>query len=385
MNMPIPVANTPAEEVESSSEVRRSQQSPGGFATIKKGIRLPAPGENPSVVITPLPTAWILYDFTVNGHELKSEHKKGIKQIVSHILDTYAYHSPDRIIPIQVNGYASKSGTRLTNYNLAVARAGSARLELLLKGLPANWIADPKGSDQMDVHLVPQQDDRWKRGASRSVLIILPQAFLLPPTQPFAPPLRRRVWEDLNASRYSPAEEKLFYPFAIWALINWDYLIAHRYTWRSGVSLVENKDGLFFRPPGDLTPWSYLRTVKQARTYLSRLHEEFRAAWLRYQRQYTAAGGAGMVIDVQGAYQQSLRWLSLNHYASTSKVPWKRLEVNMGYAEGYVKGIHIWAKTQYPNPKDADARFFKPLNAYLLQQGVPCQVTSSSPAVQWRG
>ena len=73
MNMPI--AMPAAEEVESSVEITRSQRSPGGFAIIQKGVLLPAPGENPSIIATPLPTAWILYDFSVNSHELKSGHK----------------------------------------------------------------------------------------------------------------------------------------------------------------------------------------------------------------------------------------------------------------------------------------------------------------------
>ena len=271
----------------------------------------------------------------------------------------------------------------MTNYNLAVARAGSVRLELLLRGLPANWIAEPQETYKMDVHLVPQQDDRWKRGASRSVMVILPKAFMKPPDQPFTPPLRRKVWEALNDSRLKPADEKLFYPFAIWTLINWDYLIANKYIWLSGTTVVENKDGMFFGPPEKLTPWSCLRTVKQAKLYLERLHEEFRGAWLRYQRQYTAAGGLGMVIDVQGAYQQSLRWVSLKKYASTPKVPWDRLMINMSYAEGYMKGIHEWARKKYKNPVEAEKYFFKPLNEYLSKHGIPCRVKQNSAEVQW--
>lgn len=373
---------TLSEEVESPVEVKRSKSSPGGFLIIRKRVQLPAPGQDPKVVDAPVPTAWMLYDFAVNEHKLKQRHKKGVAQIVKHLLEHYAYISPEQKFSISVNGYASKSGTQVTNYNLATARAGNVRLELLLAGLPKNWIGEPGTTDNLkNVHLTPQQTDEWKRGANRSVLVILPTAFLRPPDEVFSAALRRRVWEDLNASKFSPADEKLFYPFAVWAIIVWDYLVKQKYIWLAGVTTDQNKHGMFFRLPESLTPWPRLRTVKEGRAYLSKLHDEFRAAWLRYHSNYTGAAGLGWVTDHFAAYQQSLRWVSLKQYASTSKVSWERLMVSMGYAEGNVGKLHAWAHTHHKGT--AETAFFKPLNEYLKQHGIPCRVKASTPGVEW--
>jgi len=379
----------PNPEHERGDEVTDSRNSPGGVASIRKRIQLPRGGRGKAAVVpSEVPTSWLFYDFEVGKARLKRKHREEGSKVAEAILDSLACFYRTQALNIRIVGHATKSGSAWNNKSLATARAGVVRLLLFNNHVPAIWLKAPEISDQL--HLGPQ-GNKYQRKASRSVQVILPTAFLLPPPVPFTPPLRARVGEKLKthceklpiktAAQRKKAHvcKTSFRPFSLWVLKNWDYLVRSRYCWDAGpgdVFKVQSK-GLFFNLPGTLTPWQILMRPEQAFTYLYRLHEDFVAARNRYFRNYATFAG---VLYWQIAYTQSLRWWCLDKFTTGLGTPFTQINT---VERNAVKLQKLVKEGYYCKEGEKPAQKFEEINKYLREQKIPCRVSEDSPHPQW--
>jgi hypothetical protein len=256
--------------------------------------------------------AWLIYNFNVGDHQLKSNgHPKYLSQILNDIIQYGKLWGLQKTIVI--SGHASPSGGYAVNEPLARKRAHSVRTFLLRNNCENDWFYVT--NDHTDAHIdkvikaVPTLP--WQRAWSRGVLIVL-RHMIVGDKVVFPEDLRKAVRAAIINRRDLQLKEDLFY---YWVIDNWKYLMnpANFYC-RDNAR--RQQDGLFFVPRlvrfhrgGDI--WQYLRM----------LWFKASAAALRLRKDYTGTNSASMIRAGGNpvlTYQQLARWLCLARYARTS-------------------------------------------------------------------